>query len=218
MLWTDVAERFPQYVSNKVILTFDEYDYPFRYRLLTLLEEGEKDMQNVGKCPKELEEITLLTQEIKRLHNRILMSVFVTLLSLADIGLTHLETTNVAHEAEFHGVVGITLSQVKKAFSRLDGKSSIVQDAYAAQREKEDYGEMISHIACSVRDALTYFVLRYNGHQFCVCNTDEEIENLEPLAAPCDVYHFFYYLGLARVSQSRLGLGLGFWCKYYRYI
>ena len=204
MLWTDAVKQFPQYVSEKVILMIDEYDYPFRYRLLTLLEEGEKDMQNVGKCPKELEEITLLTQEIKTLHGetRILMSVFVTLLSLADIGLTHLETTNVAHQAEFHGVVGITLSQVGKAFSRLDGERSLVQDAYALQRAKEDYGEMISHIACSVHDALTYFVVRYNGHQFCVCRTTEEIQNLEPLAAPCDVYHFFYYLGLRSVWQD----------------
>eukprot|EP01138_Halocafeteria_seosinensis_P003124 gb/GECG01003193.1/.p1 GENE.gb/GECG01003193.1/~~gb/GECG01003193.1/.p1 ORF type:complete len:561 (+),score=60.64 gb/GECG01003193.1/:1-1683(+) len=222
-LWSGAVKAFPDYVSEGAILTVDEYDYPFRECLLRILRDaGENggetswvDVDNVGKCPNELREIMKFTQTIKSQHSagRIRVSVLVTLLSLADIGLTYLDPISVARDPQFHGIAGNTSSQIKKALDAL-GKSK-VEDAYLAERRKGNYGQLHTYVAHCKDDVMGYFVARYNAHQFCVYQTNKQIKDLEPLAAPCDVYHFLHAIGLAPTSQSAWARS---WGSQHRYL
>eukprot|EP01138_Halocafeteria_seosinensis_P003127 gb/GECG01003196.1/.p1 GENE.gb/GECG01003196.1/~~gb/GECG01003196.1/.p1 ORF type:complete len:346 (+),score=40.41 gb/GECG01003196.1/:1-1038(+) len=71
-----------------------------------------------------------------------------------------------------------------------------------AERRKRNHGQLHTYVAHCKDDVMGYFVARHNGHQFCVCQTNKQIKDLEPLAAPCDIYHFLHAIGLAPTSQT----------------
>jgi hypothetical protein len=202
-------------VSEKVIVLIDEFDNPWREGLpeLSRTRATTSQRQEARKAlERSLEETKGLLNTIKRMlanvyKNRIYTVLVVSLLSITGIGLSGLELVETCRDPAFAGVVGITGTEMDRAFSNLwreiDGGMCRVtkENLSTAFKEKKNlFSDLLLATKATENSEdcgwYSYFKQRYNGFQFTACKTHEKQMEIGGVFSPRDLYHFLGELEL----------------------